>query len=684
MNVEEYYNDLKQDVLARSESNENFTVAVFSEYMAERLETVGEVESFDYCHFHRRGIHVDGYSFVEQENLLNLFVSDYISADTPKSINRTEAISVFNRLESFFCRSLDSKFHEEMEESSDGFKLAYDIHDRVGSFDKVRFYLLTNRIISSKFKLIENKKIDDYEASFHIWDISRLFRIESSGKEREDVVIDFEETFGETIPCLPAHLETGAYKSFLAVMPAGILADLYDTYGQRLLEQNVRTFLQFRGNVNKGMRTTILGSPEMFFAYNNGITATAEEVVVEDNGEGKQLRKIVNLQIVNGGQTTASIFTAKKKDKAELNQIFVQMKLSVIDKEKFEEVVPKISEYANSQNKVNAADFFSNHPFHIRMEEFSRRLWAPSSEGTQMETHWYYERARGQYLTAQSDLTPGEKKKFLIQNPRNQMFSKTDLAKYENTWKGVPHIVSLGAQKNFAKFAHEIGNAWDKDPKKFNELYFRHLVAKAILFRRTEKLVMQQPWYQGGYRANIVTYTLALLAKKVEETGNVMSFDEIWKKQELSPETEKQIEVFSLAVHDVIIDTPEGITNVTEWCKKEQCWKNIQGLEVDLNLMFNLELQFKEAAKDVENDAKKTQQIDDGIKAQRTVVDYGKDSWIQLNSWNLMKNVLSPKEVSILKVATMMPSKIPSPSQSVVLLKAFEKAKGDGFSFSDL
>ena len=222
--------------------------------------------------------------------------------------------------------------------------------------------------------------------------------------------LDFAEMMGDGLPCLPAHLNSATYKSYLVVMPATVLAELYGKYGSRLLEQNVRSFLQVRGNVNKGIRATIMNDPEMFFAYNNGITATARDVENGKHANGIVIVSLKDLQIVNGGQTTASLFHTHRKDKASLENIFVQMKLSVIDEEKSEEVVPRISEYANTQNKVNAADFFSNHPFHVRMEGFSRRLWAPAQQGAQRETKWFYESARGQYADAQSKLTPRREK----------------------------------------------------------------------------------------------------------------------------------------------------------------------------------------------------------------------------------------------------------------------------------
>jgi hypothetical protein len=252
-------------------------------------------------------------------------------------------------------------------------------------------------------------------------------------------------------------------------MPGKLLAQLYERYDSRLLEQNVRTFLQTRGSVNKGIRETILNEPLMFFAYNNGITATAQEVEIVRTHMGSVITRILDLQIVNGGQTTASLFHAQRKDNASLDQIYVQMKLSVIDPRESEEIVPKISEYANTQNRVNASDFFSNSPFHLRMEEFSRRILAPARSGLQRETKWFYERARGQYAEAQSTLTDAEKRKFLALFPKLQLFTKEDLAKYENVWDKLPKYVSKGRQKNFAQYAFRIGKEWENSKDTFSE-----------------------------------------------------------------------------------------------------------------------------------------------------------------------------------------------------------------------
>lgn len=491
-----------------------------------------------------------------------------------------------------------------------------------------------------------------------------------SGRAKEDIDINFEEFSNTPIPCLPAFTGTSDCESFLLVMPGHLVAGLYGRYGERLLEQNVRTFLQFRGKINKGLRTTILHEPEMFFAYNNGLTATAESV---ERDSDNNIRKIRNLQIVNGGQTTASIFTTGKQSKdADLSKVYVQMKLSVIHSDKIEEIVPKISQYANTQNKVNVADFFSNHPFHLRIEDFSRRVWAPSPVGDVRETHWFYERARGQFLNRQALGTIADKKKFLAQNPKNQMFTKTDLAKFENSFAQKPHLVSKGAQDNFAKFAGDIGEKWEKNSEQFNERYYKHLVAKAIIFQFLDKTVMKQNWY-GGYKANIITYTIAKLSRMVEQKGKVLNLDSIWASQSMSVALQEQLLELSIHINSLIKKTPHESTNVTQWCKQQDCWKNICDYKIELNDNLKPELIDKNEDQIKQKDAVDEQDVEDGVKVVIEVVTKGAAHWNLLSDWDAKEKVLTPKERNILSIATQLPNKIPSEKQCKILIEAEKK-----------
>ncbi|MDG2809916.1 AIPR family protein, partial [Vibrio parahaemolyticus] len=429
------------------------------------------------------------------------------------------------------------------------------------SVEKVKLIIATNGDYRARTDATSFGVIDERPITLSIWDIKRLQRFMEQGLVRADSVINFKDDFGGGIPLLKASGGSNALESYLAVIPGKQLAEIYDKWGPRLLESNVRSFLQARGKVNKGIRDTIRDEPHMFFSYNNGLSATADSLEVDQTSSGYQLISVNNLQIVNGGQTTASLFAASKMLKEQIQQVFVQMKLTITPKEFAEEVVPRISEYANSQNKVNASDFFANHPFHIRIEELSRRILAPSGTDSYRETKWFYERARGQFADERSRRTQTERKKFDAEYPRGQFFVKTDLAKYENTWACLPHVVSLGAQKNFSEFAKAIGKNWGAEGTAFNDIWFKRLIAKAIIFRTTEKLVSNAEWYEGGYRANIVTYSIAKLVNDAKSLGMVIDLDLIWKIQSVPEDLKASILLSGELAQKVITTPPEGIKN---------------------------------------------------------------------------------------------------------------------------
>lgn len=680
----EFFHDFRQEMLAGAEANSDFQLAAFMEAVATELMETGFVEGFEFCHYRaQRRMRVDGYWF-NDEGALDLFVADFDCRSELATLTRTEVDAAFKRLAGFFEASLNKGLSKELEITSPEYGLSRQIADRKNLIRQINLILVSERVVSDRIQSLPDTEIAGIPASHHIWDISRLQRQRSSRSHKEPLDLDFLTMFGAGMPCLPAHLGSDAYQSYLIVMPANVLSALYEKFGGRLLEQNVRTFLQARGKVNQGIRTTILTEPGMFFAYNNGITATARSVETAKGESGLQITRILDLQIVNGGQTTASLFHTRRKDKASLANIFVQMKLSVIDSDQSESVVPRISEYANTQNRVNAADFFSNHPFHIRMEEFSRRLWAPAQHGAQRETRWFYERARGQYADAQSKLTPGEQKRFKAENPKPQMFTKTDLAKFENTWDEHPKWVNLGAQKNFAKYAHRIGKEWEKSSDTFNEFYFRRAIARGLIFRSTEKIVSAQPWYNGGYRANVVAYSLAVLSEITKRRKKSLDFLRIWNAQGINVTLEKALTIVSAKVNEDIIRPTQGISNISEWCKKDACWTRIltqvDAIEALLPPEFWDELLSSEDKALEVKAAKQTQKIDNGIQAQRRVLEIPADQWSEIHRVLLAKRLLSPKEIGVLNTAMQMPGKIPTEKQCLVLLETVEKARAEGIA----
>lgn len=681
--AEEFFHDFRQDLLAGAEANGSFLLAEFMDVVARELTETGFTEGFEFAHYRaQRGMRVDGYWF-NDEGGLDLFIADFDSRTELASLTRTDVDAAFRRVENFFEASLRKDLAADLEVTSPEYGLARQIADRKGLIRHLNLILVSERTLSDRIQALPDSDCAGVPASFHVWDISRLHRQHSARSHKEALDLDFQSMFGTGISCLPAHLGTDAYQSYLIVMPGDILSALYEKYGARLLEQNVRTFLQARGKVNQGIRTTILTEPGMFFAYNNGITATAQSVETSQGSDGLQITRITDLQIVNGGQTTASLFHTRRRDKADLSRIFVQMKLSVIDSDESEKVVPRISEYANTQNRVQAADFFSNHAFHIRMQEFSRRLWAPAGRGAQRETRWFYERARGQYADAQAKLTPAEQRRFKAENPKPQMFTKTDLAKFENVWDDHPRFVNLGADKNFARYASRIGKEWEKSSEGFNETYFKRAIARAIVFRAAERIVSAQSWY-GGYRANIVAYTLAMIGEIVRRQDRSVDFLRIWNAQEISPLLQTALAAIANRVNDELLQPPQSISNITEWAKREACWtrmlEKIDSFAVLLPEDFEGELLSREDHLVEKRAARTTQKIDDGIEAQTRVLAIPPAKWIGIHEALSVKRLLTPKEIGILNIAMQMPLKIPTEKQCSVLIGIIDRARAEGIS----
>jgi len=581
--LKDFTDDLIQEVISISDNEENggeFRINEFTRLASEYLVEAGEIDDLTICYHKSRGMQINGYNVSQDENCLDLFVTVFNQQSPPVSVTKTQVETAFRQAEGALKKAL-AGHHASLEESSEVYDMFQRIYELRDELTRARIYLLTDGIVNAEN--ITAESAGDVSIAFHVWDIRRIYRLASSGRKFETIEIDFEQEFGATIPCLSMVAPNSDYQGYLAVVPGEVLAGVYDKYGPRLLERNVRSFLQARGNVNKGIRKTIMEEPHRFFAYNNGISATADEIEFAENADGHaRIRKVRNLQIVNGGQTTASLYHTAKKDKASLKGIYVQAKLSVIPPEQIDGIVPLISRYANSQNKVSDADFYANDPFHVRVEELSRTIWAPAVDGTNKQTKWFYERARGQYLDAKGkETTPARKRQFESITPNAQKFTKTDLAKYENTWMQLPYLVSLGAQKNFNHFSIRLR---ERGRIEVDNEYFEHLVAKAILFKRAEKIIGDMNY--GGYRANIVTYTLAWLS---HHTSQRIDLDAIWKKQSISPALQEMVRTVSAQVHRVITNPPNA-RNITEWCKRKECWEAVCALDISLGDPLKREL----------------------------------------------------------------------------------------------
>ena len=563
--------------------------------------------------------------------------------------------------------------------------MAAELRDRKDSTFKIRLYLITNAKLSSRARSFDTVEIGGISVEFHLWDIERFHRVEASQLGREEIDIDLTEWAPDGVQCLQAKFESADLETYLAVLPGSLLAAVYRKYGGRVLEANVRSFLSVRGNVNKGIRGTVMQQPERFLAYNNGITATATAVSTRSENGSLWLTSLKDLQIVNGGQTTASLFYVQKDDPtADLTDVHVQMKLIVVQEGDAAEIVPKISRFANTQNRVSEADFFSNHPFHVRMEEKSRRLLAPAMAGTHYQTKWFYERTRGQYLNEKSKLKIAEARRFETENPKAQVVTKTDAAKFITTWSEQPHVVSSGAQKNFLSFADEISKAWGVDGAAFSDEYYRALVSKGILFNSVRARVQKADWYSSGYLANIVTYSLAKLSSMIQTSGHgaELDFAAIWALQSVPEALLQEIDPIAKRVFNILTDEDRPVVNVTEWAKREKCWDTVKAVRIPLTDSLANFILIAEERRDVVRDAKKEQRMDSGIDAQVKVMELGSKYWVNLRHFGKQMTSLSAKDISILASATGESGRLPSELQARALMKMSATMESLGFTGS--
>ena len=560
--LQEFRNEMYEEIQNEAKINITDPTTEFLNFYTNNLITAEEILEFEEYDIelsgkNNRKAKIDGYSYDKMDRTISLYYADYEQNDELQTLTNTKIEQCKNRVLAFLDFTFNDFIKNEVEESSAAYQLSEEIKLISKNATKIKIVIFSDSILSKAVKNIAVADYLDKKVEISIWDIERIYNLYKSSLQREDLNINLNDYTINSIPCIKAIEDAdNKYTSYLGVINGKLLADLYIDHGSRLLEGNVRSFLSVRGKINKAIRNTIKDDPEIFFVYNNGIACTATDAIIKNSYNGLEIKGLTNFQIINGGQTTASIANAVLQDKIDdkVANISVPMKLTVLhansinddtilkeqkknpynefNKEEFDKMsieqkrniyvdnlTASIARYANSQNKVDESDFFSNHPYHVRFEELSRKNYAPPVDGSPISTVWFYERAKGQYVQEQMKLTPAQRKNFAKKYPKNQMIKKIDLAKFLMTYYQHPDIVSRGNQYNMRIFAELIGKEWkaDKNKTKYNSFYFKKCIALTIMFKQTEKIVSSAKWYEKAYRANIVTYTLSSLFYMIEK-----------------------------------------------------------------------------------------------------------------------------------------------------------------------
>ncbi len=552
----------------------DFTENAFVDVVAEHLADIGMIENPVTCHFPGKVgtgiVKVSGYAVPDDGERIDILVAIFSGSGTPSTISTVDV----TRIAGQGARALlaaSRSIHLELEEANDRFAMMQRISELLAAGTKqARVIVITDGL--SAARTLDPATVAGVDVTFEIYDVRRLMRTMRSGQTREIIDIDLASLCMPTIPCVAMPPGAEPYETYLAIFSGDTLYELYEAYGPRILEFNVRAFLQATGKVNRGIRDTIRDQPGYFMAYNNGISVTADEVRTAIVEGATVITGFKGMQIVNGGQTTASIHRARKRDRLDLSRVHVPAKITRLPPANVEEMVPKISRFANTQNVIQEADFSSNEPFHISLERLSKDIWAPGER-----TRWFYERSRGQYQTALSieGTTEARARAFRERTPPANRISKTDLARFLNSWSRLPHIVSSGVQKNFIAYMRRMrdsrGNKWEPD-----DAFYRDAIAQTILFLAAQRIVRREGF--PAYRINIATYLVSYLSHR---TGGRLRLDLIWQRQSVSDELETIMRLWSHGIDQQIQSSAAG-RNVTEWAKKEACWSTIRQLELPL------------------------------------------------------------------------------------------------------
>lgn len=571
--LQEFNQDMLDEVVSYRSNNLVSTSTAFKTIFLSYLADIGEssISDSQIIDFKKSSdkIKLDGYVFNEYFNTLTLIISDFSLSSTIVKIGKVE-IDKNVRMVWRFLKNCFTAYFEDIEESCDGYQAYEYIQACKEKIETVNIILITNK--KAVLYVPNDTRIGKIPIKYDVWDLERLYQHVFLNMQTDIIEIKLSKKYEMQLPLIKVKgSDEQPYDCYIGAISGELLAKIYNDEGQKLIEKNVRSFLQATGKINKGIRDSLKNEPDMFMAYNNGISTIAESIEIDEKKSTDSfvvIKSIKGWQIVNGGQTTASIYNAYK-GKVDLSKVSVQMKLAVIKAEdRTNEIVANISKYANSQNPIKMSDFSANDEYHIRMERLSRIVYIPVEKGKSVD-RWFYERARGQYLVeVNRQLTPAKKKEFKEHNPKKRCISKAVAAKCMMSWLGYPDTVSKGLETNFVFFTGLVNEG--KIPEA-NEVNYKRMIAEVILFNECDRIVANQKF--GGFKAQIDYYTVALLGKYYKDEINL---DMIWENQMINSETMLIIEELVYKVWEHFQNPTIPGVNIGQWCKKSDCWDLLQ------------------------------------------------------------------------------------------------------------
>lgn len=675
--------------------------AQFISKVLEHLEDMGEINDPNPMSFEIRGrrgriMAFDAYAYDEADNALILIACEFSNnRETAPVLTNTRIGEIITRMENFLDESVNGRIEDYCDDSDEAIIISKEFKQKIGKslltseILRFRFLIITDNVLSKQVKSISQDDFLDRPTEVHLWTIERIFQSLTSNSSE---IIEFDTTdFNcEGVQFLKAEIGSECkYDAYLGIIPGRLLAQMYLKWGSKLLQGNVRAFLSARGKVNKGIRDTIINAPYNFFTYNNGIAIVARAIGF--SADGQRIVHFKDPQIINGGQTTASLANAiiKKEDKKGMDNLFVPMKLTVLNIDddlsdeqidQYNSITKTISQCANSQNAVSEADFFSNHPFHVMMEKLSEKVLAPPVGGNPFQTTWFYERSRGKWEQPQMQLSVAERKKYCEKHPKSQVIKKEKLAKCYNSILMNPNQVCQSSAINFSKFASFIEDLYQNSRDSINEEFFKKCVCSVIIFDSLDKLVGKASWYpKGGNKAQIVPYTIAKLMSLLPKDSDI-DWHSIWQKQSLYPALADELMKIAYIAHQFLMEEANGGI-VRTISRTPALWTKFKNLTYKLSDKFIGSLISKTETKAVEASAKRAHKFNSDIDVAVEIFRLGYDYWIEVYTELKANDLMTYGDLTFIKSIAEYIKKgnLLTTAQCKRLIKIVNKAEDNGY-----
>jgi hypothetical protein len=568
-----YFSTLESLIIDKIIENEDLNKeGAFTEICSEYLQEASLISDFHHVYYFKEEANnqnqkINGFSINESNDILSLFISDFNSTNDSNNLNLKNVEYLFKQLYRTLNYSIRIK-----NDSIPKANILSMLHEEFATeitknLLQINFYIFTNNTAVNRKEIKKDSIISksdlnsQLDFNFRIIDLNELERLH---KNNQKLDIEVSEFYDKPINIISPKLNNIGYGTALAIFPGEFLYNIYNYFGSSLLASNVRSYLSNKVKVNKGIEETLISKPTMFLAFNNGLCITVSNI--KKNADGT-VKTFEDFQIVNGGQTTSSIYFCKKQNKnVLLDAVNVMAKITEIKRNiDSKEIQKNIARNSNLQNAVKDSDLSSNEEFLVNLHAFSRKL-----KNTSSNNYFYFQRSRGQY-GLERDLSKNEKQ-FLTLYPKENVFDKDILSilyfcaiKKDCT----PYISVQSAEKRYPILKTKM----DNENKLLSDEYFTRIVGTLILYRQFNRLYGKGPNAIGRIAKNVLAYSISLIQTELLKSNDTIDFSDIWTRG-LKSEIFPQLKSFLEYINKLLL---ENFTDgrLDESCKKEESWKII-------------------------------------------------------------------------------------------------------------